>query len=144
MSWLGILLALASAVSNSWYATLAGPIGRGVPGLTVAAFSLPITAACFGGALALEGGPNPDITLAGWANCLAIGTLAGLAVTCVLAGIGRIGPSRTAIVSTSEPAAAVVLGAVVLGEALTPVTLLGGLCIVVAIVALSFVHEVAT
>ena len=137
LSWPGILLAAGSALSNSWYATLAGPIGRGTPGLTVAAYSLPVTAVCFGAGLVALGGLSSGVTAAGWLSCLAIGALAGLSIACLLAGIGRIGPSRAAIVSTSEPAAAVVLGAVLLGESLTPIALLGGACVVAAIALLS-------
>ena len=137
LSWLGVLLAGGSALSNSWYATLAGPLGRGVSGLLVAAYSLPVTAICFAVGLVLLGGPSGDVSVAGWVSCFVIGLLAGLAVACVLGGIGRIGPSRAAIVSTSEPAASVVLGALVLGETLTPVALLGGACVVAAILVLS-------
>ncbi len=137
VSLAGVGWALLSALSNSWYATLAGPIGRGRPGLTAAAYSLPVTAACFLAYLAARGGPSGDIGGAGWLACLGVGALAGLSVCAVLTGIARIGSSQTAIVSTSEPAIAVLLGALVLGESVKSITLLGGACIAAAIVLLS-------
>lgn len=137
VSLAGVRWALLSALSNSWYATLAGPIGRGTPGLTIAAYSLPVTASCFLVYLLTRGGPTANAGAAGWFACIGVGALAGLSVCALLNGIGRIGPSQASIVSTSEPATAVLLGALVLGEPLKLITLLGGVCIVAAIVLLS-------
>ena len=140
LSWVGVGWAFGSALSNSWYATLAGPLGRGVPELAAAAASLPVTAACFAAYLIarlIRGDPAPDVTAVGWLACIGIGLLAGLAIAVFLAGVARICPSRAAIVLTSEPAAAVALGALLLGEAVAAVTLLGGLFIVAAIVTLA-------
>ena len=143
LSLVGIGWALLSALSNSWYATLAGPIGRGTSGLTVAAYSLPVTAVCFLSYLTVYGGPAGGVSVTGWLACISIGALAGLSVGALLSGIARIGPSQAAIVSTSEPATAVLLGALVLAEPLKLITLLGGGCIVAAIVLLSRVEPVA-
>ncbi len=137
LSWIGIAFALASAVSNSWYATLAAPLGRGVPGLTVAAYSLPVTAAGFTGWL-ITRGTLPTVSVVGWLACLGIGLLSAVAIAAFLTGAAWIGGSRSAIASTSEPATAVILGAVLLGEAVAPIRLAGGGCIVVAIVLLAW------
>jgi drug/metabolite transporter (DMT)-like permease len=133
----GVALALGSAVSNSWYATLAGPVTRGVPSLTVAAVSLPVTAVSFLAGLALRGGPPLGITPAGWLASAAIGLLVAAGTTAFLAGVARIGPSRAAISATSEPATAVLLGVLLLGEPLTVLGLLGGACILGGIVLLT-------
>lgn len=137
LDWVGIGWAAASALTNSWYATLAGPVGKGLSGVTVAAGSLPVTAVCFAAALAVRGGPSLQISTTGWLACLAIGLLAGLSITAFLAGIPLIGPSRAAIAATSEPAAAVALAALLLGEAVAPTTLVGGLGILAALVLLA-------
>jgi drug/metabolite transporter (DMT)-like permease len=137
LSLAGVGLALGSAVCISWYATLSGPLTRGLPGLTAAAYSLPATAACFLGYLVARGGVASDITPGGWAICLVIGLVSGVVTYAFLTGVARIGGSRAAITMTSEPAIAVALGALFLGEALAPVTLLGGLGIVAAIVLLA-------
>lgn len=133
LDWVGVAWAAGSALTNSWHSTLAGPIGRGLPGRTVAAGSLPVTALCFGLGLAALGGPAGAIDPAGWLACLAIGLLAGLSITAFLAGVSRIGPSRAAIVATSEPAAALAFGTLLLGERLSAATLAGALAVAAAI-----------
>jgi len=55
-----------------------------------------------------------------------------------LMGLMRLGPVRTAIVSTVEPFLTALLGAVVLGQPLTLRTLAGGATIVAAVVVLQF------
>lgn len=136
-SSVGILYALGSALSNSWYATLAGPIGRGATGMAAAAYSVPVTAACFLAGLAAQGGPPAGITAGGWLATVGIGALATLSTTAFLAGVARIGSSRAAIVSTSELATAILLGALLLGEPVTVPAVAGGVCIAAAIVVLA-------
>ena len=68
---------------------------------------------------------------------MALGVLAAASTVAFLAGVAMIGPSRAAITATSEPAAAVALGVLLLGEPLTLLGLSGGLCIVAAIVLLA-------
>lgn len=137
LSGIGVAFALGSALSNSIYATIAGPITRGVPGLTAAAASVPVTAACFLVGLAVLGGPPVGITAVGWLACGAIGVLLAGSTAAFLTGVSLIGPSRAAITATSEPATAVVLGVLLLGEPLTAFGLIGGLLIVAAIVLLA-------
>lgn len=136
-SWVGVALALGSALSNSWYATLAAPLGRGVPGVIVTAYSLPVTAACFGGAALATRSFSGDMSPGGWSACLAIGALTGGAIALFLFGIARIGASRAAVVATSEPATAVLLGALLFAEPLTPPKLLGGACILAGVLLVS-------
>jgi drug/metabolite transporter (DMT)-like permease len=137
ISWLGVLWALGSALSNSWYVLLAGVFGRGIAPLTLALYSVPLTALAFCGYLVVDGGPSPNITAGGWASAVTLGILTGLAIYTYLIGVGYIGPSRAAVVATAEPVTAVVLGAVLLAEALTPPKLLGAGCIVAAITLLN-------
>jgi drug/metabolite transporter (DMT)-like permease len=55
-----------------------------------------------------------------------------------LMGLIRLGPVRTAIVSTVEPFLTALLGVVVLGQALTLSTLAGGALIIAAVVLLQY------
>lgn len=55
-----------------------------------------------------------------------------------LMGLIRLGPVRTAIISTVEPFLTALLGVLVLGQALTVPTLLGGVLIIGAVVLLQF------
>lgn len=136
-SWAGVLWALGSAFSNSWYITLAAIIGRGKPAFILSLYSVPVTALAFDAYLALSGGFAPGINAQGWLSCMSIALLTGVSIYLYFLGIELIGASRAAIVATSEPATAVLLGALLLSEAVTPVKLLGGLCIAGAIGLLS-------
>jgi drug/metabolite transporter (DMT)-like permease len=55
-----------------------------------------------------------------------------------LMGLVRLGPVRTAIISTIEPFLTAVLAAVALGQGMTPPTLVGGALIVSAVALLQF------
>lgn len=56
-------------------------------------------------------------------------------------GLVRLGPVRTAIVSTVEPFLTALLGVVALGQPLTRATLLGGVLVVSAVVVLQFKRD---
>jgi drug/metabolite transporter (DMT)-like permease len=50
------------------------------------------------------------------------------------AGIAKIGASRASIISTAEPGVTVALGALVLGESVSVVTLVGGTLVVAGVI----------
>jgi drug/metabolite transporter (DMT)-like permease len=58
-----------------------------------------------------------------------------------LMGLIRLGPVRTAIISTVEPFLTAILGVIVLSQPLTLPTLLGGALIVSAVVVLQFKRD---
>jgi drug/metabolite transporter (DMT)-like permease len=60
-----------------------------------------------------------------------------LAIVTFLAGLDRIGPTNTAMVSTLEPLVTVLLANWWLDETLTPLTLLGGGLILLAVLLLT-------
>lgn len=131
----GVLWALGSALSNSWYVVLAARFGRGASPLAVALYSFPVTALLFAlylpfaGPLGMSGGA--------WMACVGIGVLTGLAGYAYLAGVVRVGASRAAIIATAEPATTMLLGALLLGEAVTPAKLAGAAMIALAVALLS-------
>jgi drug/metabolite transporter (DMT)-like permease len=133
----GVLLGLASAVVYSTYILTGGAVLRGVPALfasavitTVGGASFLLYGAATGSLHALDG--------AGWgivAGCAIVPTV--IAATLFLAGLARVGPTRASIVSTLEPATTAVLAALVLGEDLSALRLLGGAVVLVAAVLVS-------
>lgn len=131
--WLGILIAFGSALCNAGYVLLSLKFGRGLPGLVVAAYSMPVNALFYGVWCLLGGGFALNMTLLGWLCCVAIGLLISLAWILYFVGVPHIGPGRAAIVITTEPASAVLLGILLLGEPLSPLKLLGGALIFGAI-----------
>lgn len=60
-----------------------------------------------------------------------------LPVVTFLAGLERIGPTNAAMLSTLEPVVTVLLAAMLLGETLRSITLLGGGLILVAVLLLA-------
>ena len=70
---------------------------------------------------------------AAWAAVIVAGTLgAALAKVWLLRGVRRIGGTRTAVIMLGEPVVGVILAALVLGQDLTPLEILGGLAILAA------------
>ncbi|NWJ45173.1 MAG: DMT family transporter [Chloroflexi bacterium] len=136
-SWLGALYVFGSAFSNSWYSVLAQHFGKNTNGLIMAGYCIPVTAVCFTLYVSVTGTFRFDMTVAGWICCIAIGILTGFSVFLLLMGINIIGATRSGIVATSEPAVAVLLGALLLDESINAAKLLGGFLIVLAILSLS-------
>jgi drug/metabolite transporter (DMT)-like permease len=68
----------------------------------------------------------------GWLACLgAVSTVAAIGL--FFAGLRRVGPTAASILSTVEPVVTVVLAAIVFGELLGPVQLLGGALVLAAV-----------
>jgi drug/metabolite transporter (DMT)-like permease len=130
----GVGLVLAAAVVYAGYITVGRTTLSTVDSRTLTAHVVPATAASFflyGGA---TGTLSVPATLTEW------GILVGLAVVATalpmftfFAGLARLGASRASIVSTVEPAMTVSLGAVVLSESVTPMTVTGGALVVVGV-----------
>lgn len=83
--------------------------------------------------------PRPDGPSTGeaWAAVVALAVVATIVpVSTFLAGLARIGPADASTLSSLEPATAVLLSAVVIGETLTAWTLAGGLLVIGAVVAI--------
>ena len=83
-------------------------------------------------------GPHWPVTKAGW---MAVGGMALIAtvipVATFLAGLKRIGPADASMVSILEPIVTVLLAALLFGETLKPITLLGGGLILAAVLLLT-------
>lgn len=126
---MGLLLALLAAALHAAYILLGrdgwGDVGDGAATLVVvatAAFGLGVLAVATRPAMVLV--PVSDLGLAGL--LLLEGVLAGAAAPLLfLAGLRRIGGTRTAVLSLCEPLAATLCAAVIFGQLLAPCQLLG-------------------
>jgi drug/metabolite transporter (DMT)-like permease len=68
----------------------------------------------------------------GWLACLgAVSTVAAIGL--FFAGLRRVGPTAASILSTVEPVVTVILAAIVFGELLGPVQMLGGALVLAAV-----------
>ena len=135
--WKGILLALSAAVIYSVYII----VGTGVMRQVSAVQSSAVIFAAAGivyGALTAVNGPHWPVTRAGWLAVAAVTLVATvIPVVTFLAGLKLIGPTDASMLSTLEPVVTVVLAALLFGEILRPVTLLGGGLILAAVLLLT-------
>jgi len=134
---IGILMAIATAVIYSVYIIVGSQVIKRVSPIQSTAVIF-ASAGVVSLALMAVNGPRMPASGAGWAVIAAIVVIATVlpAVT-FLAGIERIGPANAAMLSTLEPVVTVLLAALLLGEILKPVTLLGGGLILSAVLLLT-------
>lgn len=134
---LGVLLAISGAVIYSVYILVATHVVKRVSAIQSSTVIL-ASAGAMSGILMLAKGPTLPATGAGWA---AIGSLVLIAtvlpIVTFLAGLERIGPTTAAMLSTLEPVVTVLLAALLFGETLRPVTLLGGGLVLLAVLLLT-------
>jgi drug/metabolite transporter (DMT)-like permease len=134
---LGMLLAVASAVIYAIYIIVGKEAMRQVSPVQ-SSFVIFATAGACNGVLMLVSGPHLPATGMGWgaiAGLVVITTV--LPVMAFLAGLKRIGPTNAAMLSTLEPVVTVLLASWWLHETQTPVTLLGGALILLAVISLT-------
>jgi len=135
--FLGVLLAISAAAIYSVYIMVGTQVMKHVSAIQSSTVIF-ASAGLMSGLLMLGQGPHLPATGAGWA---AIGSIVLIAtvlpVVTFLAGLERIGPTNAAMLSTLEPAVTVLLAAMLLGETLRPITLLGGSLILVAVLLLA-------
>jgi drug/metabolite transporter (DMT)-like permease len=128
----GVLLGLASALVYSIYIIAGGSLLRGASPLVATAYIASVAGAVFLVAGAFTGQLQTFQPI-GWAVVAGIAVVPTvIAATAFVTGLSAVGPTRASIVSTLEPVTTVVLAAVVLGEALTPARIAGGVLVLVA------------
>lgn len=134
---LGVALALTASAIYSLYIMIANRVMKAGSAIQSSTVILASTGATFG-VLMVANGPQWPSTGAGWAAIAAIvGVATVIPIVTFLAGLARIGPTNTAMLSTLEPAVTVLLAALLLGETLRPVTLLGGGLVLAAVLLLA-------
>ncbi|MEW6672510.1 MAG: DMT family transporter [Thermodesulfobacteriota bacterium] len=134
---MGVLLAVAAAVIYSIYIIVGTDVMKSVS--TVQSSVVIFTAAGMSaGVLMGVNGPHLPATGMGWAAITSIVVIATLLpVAAFLSGLERIGPTNAAMLSTLEPVVTVVLASWWLNETLSPLALLGGGMILIAVLLLT-------
>ena len=138
-AWRGVMLALAAAVLYGLLIPTMQWMQKDWPVIVTSAWSKIGAAVCF---LVVSAGDRTfqyALPSAAWVAIIAL-TLWSTVLPSVffLMGLMRLGPVRTAIVSTVEPFLTALLGAAVLNQPLTVRTLAGGAAIVAAVIVLQF------
>lgn len=139
VAWRGVGLAIAAAVLYGLLIPAMQWMQKDWPVLVTSAWSKIGAALCF---LVMSTGDRTfqlALPPAAWAAIITL-TVWSTVLPSVffLMGLMRLGPVRTAIVSTIEPFLTALLGAAVLGQPLTARTLAGGVSIVAAVIVLQF------
>lgn len=134
---LGILLGIAAAVDYALYILISSRIVRRSGSLGSTAVIITSTAVVYGGVVSVRGMMLP-VNAVGWIAIVAIALVSTvLSFVTFFAGLKRIGPTAASTLSTCEPIVAVALAAIVLGESITPIQLIGGLFIIAAVIVLA-------
>ncbi len=138
-AWRGFALALGAALLYGLLIPAMQWMQKDWPVTVTSAWSKIGAALCFLVLSASDRSFQYAMPASAWAAIIAL-TLWSTVLPSVffLMGLMRLGPVRTAIVSTVEPFLTALLGAVVLGQPLTFRTLAGGAAIVTAVVVLQF------
>jgi drug/metabolite transporter (DMT)-like permease len=140
---LGIVLGVLSAFAYAAY-ILAGarvlPRVGAIPASTV----IILAAATSYGLLALVQRPAFPASAAGWGAVVGLALVSTVvAVVTFFAGLERVGAADASTLSTTEPLLTIVLAAVVLGERVSLLQVVGGLLILAAVVILARAGRVA-
>ncbi len=133
----GIAMALASATAYAAYIMLSDRLLRDADPMALGAYLTAGAATSF----VVAGGMLGTLGAVGGAagfGCLVGAALVGsvFAVTAFLKGVSLVGPSTASLLVTIEVPATIALAAVVLGQSLTPVQLVGAGLVVLAIVGM--------
>ena len=129
--WLGELAVFASALSGAICSVLYRPYLRKYPTLDVSAFAMLASVGFLAVLAAWEGFFNslPRFTMGGWLAVLFIGTSSGVGYFLWLWALGRTTPTRVTVFLALSPVTATGFGALLLGERISPISLLGLACV---------------
>jgi drug/metabolite transporter (DMT)-like permease len=134
---IGIVLAVSAAMIYSVYIIVGAQVLKQVSALQSSTVIFASAGVVSGGLMLINGAHWP-VTHTGWVVIAGIVLLATvLPVVAFLAGLERIGPTNAAMLSTLEPMVTVLLAALLLGEALPPLSLVGGGLILLAVLLLT-------
>lgn len=132
---LGALLALGAAVTYTGYILVGDRVTAQVPPLSLAALVCVGAAATYLATGTLHGTIDVGVAPAGWLPLAALVLISTVgAILLFFAGLARVGPSKTAILSILEPVVTVTGAALVFGEMLTPIQWWGGALVLSAVV----------
>lgn len=125
-AWLGVLFGLAAPVLYTGYIIISGRHAAGLPSLQVTAVVSLVASLALGLLGASTGQLQFPLPEQAWRPVLLVALVSTvLAVSTFLAGVALIGPTRASIISTVEPVANLVVGALFYGFALSAGQALG-------------------
>jgi drug/metabolite transporter (DMT)-like permease len=137
----GAALAFGSALVYTTYILVSETVVHQLSPAVLSTLVMSGAAGTLGLRAAVTGEVDLNFELRGWfwVACIAVVSTVS-AMLLFFAGLRRTGSSTTAIVSTFEPVVTTALAALVLGEFLSGVQLLGGALVLTSVVMLQFRH----
>ncbi len=139
LDWRGVALALGAAAIYGAYIPMMRALAKDHPVAPVSAYGKIGSALCFLVLAVSDGSFTAQMHTHTWLVIVALTILSTvLPGVFFLMGLIRLGPVRTAIVSTVEPFLTALLGVLVLKQSLTVPTMLGGALIIAAVMLLQF------
>jgi drug/metabolite transporter (DMT)-like permease len=129
--WVGELAVFASALSGAGCAVLYRPYLRTYPTLPVSAFAMLASVAFLAALAAGEGffGSLPRLTPGGWLAVVFIGISSGVGYYLWLWALNHATPTQVTVFLALSPVTAAGLGAVLLGEPIGLLSLVGLVCV---------------
>ena len=134
---IGALMAISAAAIYSVYIIVGTNVMKHVSAVQSSTVIFASAGVVFGSITAVNGAHFPAVN-SGWFAMLGIVLIATvIPVITFLAGLGMVGPTNAAMLSTLEPVVTVLLAAWLFGEQLPAVALAGGGLILVAVILLT-------
>lgn len=135
--WTGILLAISAAVIYSVYIIVGARLLREVSAVQSSTVIFASAGAVYAILTLLRGQHLPQNGSGWWALGAIVILSTVIPVVTFLAGLKRVGPTNASMLSTFEPVVTVVLAAILFGEALSSIALIGGIMILAAVLLLA-------
>jgi len=134
---IGVLMIIAAALIYSVYIVVGSNVTKQVTTFQSSTVIFMSAGAVYG-VLTFANGIHLPQSNTGWLAMLGMVVFSTIIpITTFLAGLEIVGPTNAAMLSTLEPVVTVLLAAWLFGERLMPVTLLGGMLILVAVIVLT-------
>jgi probable blue pigment (indigoidine) exporter len=131
----GIAFALAAAVCRTGVLIVTRAFLVGADARLTTLYSVIAQTAIFVGLSAATQTWQPPQTGVGWAALVGMSLATTVAIVFIFVSTMRVGPFRTALIMNLEPPIAMVGGALVLGDAITPLQGIGSAIMIAALVA---------
>jgi drug/metabolite transporter (DMT)-like permease len=131
----GIAFALAAAVCRTGVLIVTRAFLVGADARLTTLYSVIAQTAIFVGLSAATQTWHPPQTGVGWAALVGMSLATTVAIVFIFVSTMRVGPFRTALIMNLEPPIAMVGGALVLGDAITPLQGIGSAIMIAALVA---------
>jgi drug/metabolite transporter (DMT)-like permease len=133
-SWMGVVLALVSAMLNAAYFIYAEGRVSTAPTLTVCAIGLVMCALVYSAVVGVSGARAFPDRAADWALVLGLACVPVIALPTLLVGVIELGAVPSAVISAWEPVVSIGAAVALLAEPFTAWQIVGAVLVVVAVV----------